>query len=425
MSSKSAADIRENLRLFFLQHPHVEHWVVAYSGGLDSSLLLKLCSEILPSDRLSSLHINHQLQSGAEQWERFCSEYSAKCGVHFESLAVNCQSASEEDARRARYTAFEACLKPSQGLLLAHHLDDQAETVLFNLFRGSGVNGLSGIAANRVVGEGELFRPLLDVTKSEIESAARELQIAWVDDPSNLDTSYTRNWIRNELSDLLSTQWPSWKSTLANTSARMRDASELHETLAQMDLKHCQLAEGVLSLAALSHLTLARKKNLIYHWLRFAGQIVGSEKQLESVSKVDLNAKGEWRFKKVLLRAYDEKLYLTPSIETQQAVPFDWELSDEVKSFAQGVLKVSRADIGLPPGMMLTIRTRMPGESVFIESRGGHVSVKKLMNEHRIPPWLRESWPMVCSLGQVVAIPGIWLDEKVCVKDGYLLNWVV
>ena len=425
MSNKTAADIRESLRLFFLQHPHIEHWVVAYSGGLDSSLLLKLCSDILPSDRLSSLHINHQLQIGSEQWERLCAETSAEWGVSFESEKVTCNSSSEESARLARYGAFSKRININQGLLLAHHLDDQAETVLFNLFRGSSVNGLSGIASNRAIGNGELFRPLLNTSKRDIESAAQELQITWVEDPSNCDTSYTRNWIRSELSGVLSTQWPDWKSKLAKTAARMNDAAELHAALAEMDLELCQLEESVLSLAALSQHSLARKKNVLYHWLKSVGQIVGSEKQLGSMAKLDLKAKGEWQFSKVIVRAYDEKLFVSPNIETKPHEPVEWVLSDEVITFGHGQLRSCLAERGLPINMKLCIRTRVPGESVYVESRGGHVSIKKLMNEHRIPPWLRESWPIVCSSDQIVAIPGIWLDEKVCVKDGFLLNWVV
>ncbi len=425
MSNKTAADIRESLRLFFLQHPHIEHWVVAYSGGLDSSLLLKLCSELLPSDRLSALHINHQLQSSSDKWERFCAESSFNLGVSFESEKVTCDTSSEESARLARYSAFNKRVKPKQALLLAHHQDDQAETVLFNLFRGSGVNGLSGIASNRAVGEGALFRPLLNTTKSDIESAAKELQIAWVDDPSNLDTRFTRNWIRRELSGVLNAQWPDWKAKLAKTASRLSEASELHEALAQMDLERCQLEEGVLSLVLLFELSLARKKNLLYHWLSSAGQRVGSEKQLESIAKLDVKAKGEWPFSTVMLRAYDEKLFLSPNSELQPCESMEWVVSDEAVIFGPGQLSAIRAETGLPIDMKLTLRTREPGESVYIESRGGHVSIKKLMNEHRIPPWLRECWPIVCSSDQVVAIPEIWLDKKVCVKDGFLLNWVV
>jgi len=125
------------------------------------------------------------------------------------------------------------------------------------------------------------------------------------------------------------------------------------------------------------------------------------------------------------VRAYDEKLYLSHDTEVPPCESFDWVLTGETMMFGHGLLEASIAEFGLPLNMKLTIRARVPGESVYTESRGGHVSVKKLMNEHRIPPWLRECWPIVCSSDQVVAIPGIWLDEKVCVKDGYLLNWVV
>lgn len=425
MSSKTAADIRESLRLFFLKNPHIEYWIVAYSGGLDSSLLLKLCSEILPFESLSALHVNHQLQSDADHWARFCAESSAELGVSFESQKVTCESSSEESARQARYAVFKERLRPGEGLLLAHHQDDQAETLLFNLFRGSGVNGLSGIASNRSIGEGELFRPLLGVSKSEIESAARELQITWIDDPSNLDVSYSRNWVRHELSGVLRTQWPDWASKLAKTAARMTEASELHEALSQVDLECCQLEECVLSLAAMSDYSMARKKNVLYHWLAAAGQRVGSEKQLESIAMLDVKARGEWQFSNVIVRAYDEKLYLSHDADVQPCKPFEWVLTNEAVAFGHGLLKADIAEFGLPLNMQLTVRSRVPGESVYIESRGGHVSVKKLMNEHRIPPWMRECWPIVCSSDRVVAIPGIWLDEKVCVKDGFLLNWSV
>ncbi|MGM0572056.1 MAG: tRNA lysidine(34) synthetase TilS, partial [Pseudomonadota bacterium] len=201
---------------------------IALSGGMDSVLLLHVAASLYAgTDRLSAVHVNHQLQPNADQTERFCQQVCGELGVPLDIRRVVVRSRQgagkdtggiEEAARHARYQVFEDILVPDELLLMAHHGDDQAETVLFRLLRGTGVAGLGGMPGSRPLGEGLLYRPLLAFSRGELQAWATEKGIDWVEDPSNTDERFDRNFLRQTIMPLLKARWPSLISRIGHSA---------------------------------------------------------------------------------------------------------------------------------------------------------------------------------------------------------------
>ncbi|WP_228141690.1 tRNA lysidine(34) synthetase TilS [Marinobacter sp. X15-166B] len=226
--------------------------VVALSGGLDSVLLLHAAAAIHQHSgrNLSAIHINHQLQSNAAEMEQFCRALCADLQVPLTVERVEVPLSAnelaragglEENARDARYRAFDQHLNDGEILLLAHHGDDQLETVLFRLLRGTGVAGLGGMPRERALGRGRLYRPLLAFSRHQLEQWACDLQINWVDDPSNVDHIYDRNFLRGVVIPPLKARWPNLLRRVQGTSDACRESEELAASLARI---HYQKSGG-------------------------------------------------------------------------------------------------------------------------------------------------------------------------------------
>ncbi|MGB0734279.1 MAG: tRNA lysidine(34) synthetase TilS, partial [Pontibacterium sp.] len=181
------------------QHGDEREVVIALSGGLDSVVLLHLCVLHPNIAKVRALHINHHLQPQCDDWAGFCHQQCAALGVVCEVIDVYPRSHSEQDARDARYQAFESALNSQQLLLAAHHANDQAETLLYRLARGTGLTGMRGICRARKLGESQIVRPLLAIERKTLRSYAQTYQLQWIEDPSNQSTQYDRNHLRHKV----------------------------------------------------------------------------------------------------------------------------------------------------------------------------------------------------------------------------------
>ncbi len=408
---------------------HVSRWVIGLSGGLDSVVLLHLAARSIPVEQLLVVNIDHQLQASSAQWSAFCRGLADTLNLPFisQKVVVDGASSLERAARQARYRAFEAILQPDDCLLLAHHQDDQAETMLFRLLRGAGVRGLSGIPERRLLGRAELFRPLLSVPRQQLLAWAQTEQLAWIEDPSNADLSYDRNYLRHAVLPLLQARWPGFTRRWADTARYMNDADQLHRELAEIDIVSVT-KEGGLCCQALLGLTELRRNNLLRFWLRQAG-IAAGERQilgvLELMSAAD-DRQPVVHLPGAQLRRYRGVLLLQPEVAV-----VEWNhrpLTPAGEVTAQGCLVVDSdsAAVGLRTLSGVTLRNRRDGDRCKPVGRGGSRSLKKIFQEHQVPAWQRTSWP-VCVVGdEIVAVPGIcicegWQSEKK--GDGFTLNW--
>ncbi|WP_299195319.1 tRNA lysidine(34) synthetase TilS [uncultured Amphritea sp.] len=407
----------------------VTRWVIGLSGGLDSVVLLHLAARALPADRILVVNIDHQLQTPSAQWSAFCGRLANTLNLPFrsEKVVVDGSASLERAARRARYQAFENILQSGDCLLLAHHLDDQAETMLFRLLRGAGVRGLAGIPERRSLGRAELFRPLLSVSRQQLMAWAEAEQLEWIEDPSNTDLSYDRNYLRHAVLPLLQARWPGFSQRWSDTARYMEEAEQLHHDLAEMDSASVS-KDGGLCCEALMRLSQPRRNNLLRFWLRRAGVAVG-ERQILSIIKLIAAADDRQpivTLGEVKLRRYQGVLLLQPDESV-----FEWggrplTLAGEVT--VQGCLVVN-SDLdgaGLKSLSGVTLRNRRDGDRCKPVGRGGSCSLKKVFQELRVPVWQRSSWP-VCVVGdEIVALPGIcicegWQSEKK--GSGFAVNW--
>ncbi len=259
---------------------------VGLSGGCDSVVLLHAIVEIGLGERVNAIHVHHGLSPNAGGWADFCKEYSQRLGVACQVVHVEVERESglglEAAARGARYRVFSSMAADT--LLLGHHQGDQAETVLFNLLRGTGVTGAAAIPADRRRGRLRVLRPLLDVAREEIEAYARAAQLKWIDDESNADIGLSRNFIRHEVMTTLAGRFPAAEKNLAQAASHFAEADALLGELAQIDWQ--AVADGdALMLVKVREMSVLRLKNLLRYRLRQLGWQVPATARLDEFAR--------------------------------------------------------------------------------------------------------------------------------------------
>ncbi len=416
-------------------------WLVAYSGGVDSHLLLHLLSQLRRQDPslppLLAVHVNHQLQAQAADWARHCQQQCEQLGVPLLLQTVTVSSGPrqslEAQAREARYQAFEQILQPGDVLLQGHHLDDQAETVLLRLLRGSGCAGMAAMPGQRPLGSGRLLRPLLSCSRQQIVAAAEQAGLSWIEDPSNRCTDLARNYLRQQVLPLLEQRWPGYRHTMARSSALLAESQQLNRELAQLDAERLQLSlqAGSLSLQKFQQLNSLRRKNLLRCWLTARGLPVPTAQQLQQLLDEVLAARADAQpllcWAGLEARRFDGELYVMSAL-----APVDTEWSQEWQGQAlmipgSGRLSataVSGAGLRVQPGLQL--RLRRGGERCRPQGRAHSQSLKKLFQEYAVPPWLRARVPLLYCGDQLVAVAGYWVCEgfqAAAGEPGWQLDW--
>ena len=265
--------------------------LLGYSGGLDSTLLLSLVVRHAPAGlSLQAMHVNHGLQSEAAAWEEQCRSYCARIGVPLlvrrPRLAVR-PSGLEARARQARLRAFAAA--GVDAVLLGHHANDQAETVLLRLMRGSGPRGLAAMRPRELLPEAKhrelLLRPLLPFDRVQLRTLAERLNLSWVEDPSNSNCDPNRNWLRLEVLPAAAQRFPGVQQALCAAAANQADAAALLDELAAMDAATCCDREGRAVVARLAVLSQARVRNWLAWSLREQGAVIPSGGQLREAAR--------------------------------------------------------------------------------------------------------------------------------------------
>jgi tRNA(Ile)-lysidine synthase len=418
---------------------------VALSGGLDSMVLLHLAHEAAHAAGLPlfAFHVHHGLSPHADAWHAHCAAAAAALGVDFDQRAVTVEkgkSGVEAAARKQRYAALgEMCRAHGVDLLLtAHHLDDQAETVLLQLFRGSGPAGLSGMdAANRaptLLGDSELVmaRPLLDVARAGLEAFAAQQQIAWVEDESNTDPRYARNALRHQVMPVLAQAFPGFQRRIARSGAHAQSAQRLLDELAEQDLAAC-LVDDAIELPQLRLLSADRINNLLRHWFSKQGLGMPSTAWLEQMVAQLTSAREDAQplvsHPDVDVRRYRDRLVLVPKLPelaglrdpddegiiVKHAQAFRWngEASMPFPDYG-GVLHFDAAGHGIDPawlkGRALEIDFRKGGERLKLAPNRPSRGLKQLFQAHGVPVWERGRLPIVSSGFDLLFAAGLGMD---------------
>ena len=430
--------------------PEDRRYCVALSGGLDSTVLLHAVARRCSGVR--AVHVHHGLSPNADQWQRHCETLCKQLGVPLDVVTVDVQKDGkglEDAAREARYQAFIQQLQPDEILLTAHHGDDQVETLLMRLGRGSGVRGLAGMAARRPLGAGELWRPLLGVSRRELEDYARSHRLSWIEDESNDDLQFDRNFLRHRVMPTLRERWPHLVESWGQSAVLCAESEALLEDYAREDLARLTLesadphaaAGWVLSLPGLQGLSTARRHQVLRVWFRERGVPGLNRDRLAEVDRQlidgreDAGACVAWEG--WALRRFRQGLYLLngTSLEAplpSQPIPVDLSGSGRVVLPGGAVLVFEREDFGgngprLAAGLPeLSIRWRQGGERCQPEGRAHSQTLKKLLQEYTLAPWWRARQPLIYSGETLVAAGDLWVCKGFSAapgQPGYRLRW--
>lgn len=409
------------------------HWRIAFSGGLDSTVLLHLLVDLahqhgLP--RLTAVHVHHGLQAAADAWPAHCQAICAALGVPLQVIHVQVRAGSslEGAAREARYGAFERLTAANELLLTAQHRDDQAETLLFRLLRGAGVRGLSAMPESRPLGAGHLLRPLLGVSRAELERYAAEHCLSWVQDPSNADHQYSRNYLRHQVMPSLIARWPQAATSISRSAAHLREAQGLLDELAMMDLAPADgesdfpwLDLPSLTLAPLQSLSPARQRNVLSHWLSKRGRLPDTDHWAGWESLRDASAQGHprWRLADGEVHRAGGRIWWLSGAWLQQAKSgIEWQ---DPGSPLQLPNNGQVFFVGSVPQGPLHIRYRQGGEVMQVAGRG-HRDLKRLLNEAGLPSFVRGRLPLLYQDERLLAVanlPALAANPQA----GWQLHW--
>lgn len=425
---------------------------IAYSGGLDSSALLHLahgyaCAHGVP---LFAFHIHHGLSPNADTWISHCERECARLGVHFSVRRVILselrRDGIEQAARIRRYAALgDMCRQHGVPLLLtAHHLDDQAETVMLQLLRGSGVAGLSGMERSNIapdlLGDPVLMiaRPMLGMTRSEIEQYVSEQGIDYVDDESNVDPRFARNALRHNVIPSLSAYFPGFQRRLARTAGHMGAAQQVLDEVADQDLAACADDSGI-NLNRLKKLSKARIDNLLRYWLSKNGVRMPSTAWLEQMRDQLVQARDDARVRVIHadgeIHRHRGRIFIAPRIDEAnlavEPVIFKWR-GQQLIDFPQfgGALHFHQAAEGIDASWLveheLQIRLRSGGETLKLAPNRSTRSLKHHYQALGIPTWERLQLPVVVADGCLLFASGIgmnWNGVPMTRGDAIELAW--
>ena len=426
---------------------------IALSGGLDSVVLLdSICrlhqaqakkstkpeSKEVATQQILAFHIHHGLQKAADEWLVFCEALAKKykIGFDFRLLHIDTQLSSgniEARARAARYEALtELCAYHGiEDLLLAHHQNDQAETVLLQLLRGAGVAGLSSMPESRVLGTSAeqassitLWRPLLRLSREELEAYAREHKLKWIEDPSNRSSKYRRNAIRKSILPKLESIQPGATANLARSAELMAQAQQLLDRLAQQDGKKIHNSQSntlsVQPLLALNASDAVAANNVLRYWLKVAGLAMPSHERLQAwwldLQQARNDAKLEWLHDKCSIRLWRGQLQIGASVNPEDSQQGEWTfVSIPVKS-DQGGLPAAWIAKAKKAGA-IEFRERSGAERLQVTTSGPRKTLKNLYQENAVPPWQRQA-PLLYMDGELIAVAGVGVSYPHLVYTG-------
>ena len=401
---------------------------VAFSGGLDSSVLLTGLAR-LDHMPVRALHVNHGLHPDSNQWEDHCRSVAVSLGVDFESLRVSIKprpgKSLEAQARAIRYQALESMLWPNELLLTAHHAEDQLETILLRLLRGSGVKGLRGIASLRRSGVHYVARPMLEVTRNEIHSQAKTWGIVYVDDPSNLDLRFDRNYLRSAIVPQLLSRWPGSPATVGRAARQMVDAQLILDEVAREEADNLDFLSRI-PVKRILALPQPEQRNFVRYLLANLDLPLPNFRQLETllqslaVERPDAMTQVKWPGSEA--RIYRNHLYLFSPLPAPSGPDYVGLIAaNKPWRGPEGTLVLEQVEgKGLPSSWAnngLTVGFRVGGERFRPAGAKHSRPLKKLLQDAGVVPWMRSRIPLLFQDEEIVAVGDLWLGNRI---DKYL-----
>lgn len=400
--------------------------LVAFSGGLDSTVLLHqlfLLRQQHAEITLRAIHIHHGLSANADSWVAHCQRQCAERKIPFivEYVQIDAQRGGiEAAARTARYAAMAAHLQAGECLVTAQHLDDQCETFLLALKRGSGPAGLAAMPEHKTFAQGLHWRPLLNLSRCQLEQWAAQQKLCWIEDESNQQSRYDRNFLRQHVLPVVNARWPHFASATARSAALCAEQEQLLDELLAEALAAATQADGGFCFSALSQVSVAQRNALLRRWLAQQGSALPSREALQRLwleviqSREDANPRFSVGEKEI--RRFQGALYLVERLPDLSATILPWEQTRFPLTLPAGLgtlqVAVSGTWIRMPRAdEQVSVRFAVSGHYHVVGRSGGR-SLKKIWQERGVPPWQRERTPLVFYNDLLITAPGVFVTRE-------------
>ncbi len=412
--------------------------LVGFSGGLDSTVLLhrlKLWRDREPDVQLRAMHIHHGLSPHADGWVVHCEALCATWDIPLRVERVTLQDEGlgvEAQARKARYAAFASALRPGEALVTAQHLDDQCETFLLALKRGSGPAGLSAMPERADFAGAQLIRPLLSETRASLEDWAREHRLSWIEDESNQDDSYDRNFLRLRVIPLLTERWGHFTEATARSAMLCAEQEILLDELLSEELAELISPEGALAIAPLEAMSAVRRAAVLRRWLASRHASMPSRAMLnrlwDEVAQAREDATPSVYLNGFEVRRYQGRLWWIKSRPSLSDVVLSWPSVEDALLLPHGAGSVFLENTGhvrLPKANEpVTVRFKAGG-MLHIVGRNGGRKLKKIWQECQVPPWRRDTTPLLFYGETLIAAAGVFVTEEGWAEEGVAFTWRV
>lgn len=410
---------------FLKQYPKIQRLCVAFSGGVDSHVLLhalKMMSAQFSVDCFA-IHIEHGLNMNSNDWQSHCADVCRDLSIPFQSVSIKLEKkpgdSLEAIARTARYDALADFIDENTALLTAHHQDDQAETLLLQLLRGAGIQGLSGMPVQSDFSKGIHWRPLLAVSRDDIIQYANQYNLNWIEDNSNQDDRFDRNYLRQHIFPMLKERWPSCQRTISRSAGHCADAAKIIQQSAKADWQHCA-DETRLNISLLQQLPSERQNHCLRYWLSEQSLPLPNEKKIHEIKQQayyassDANPIIEWDG--ALVRRYRNDLYAYPPTVPAEQGDSVWEDLSQPLALAdqKTILLAEKKEGGVifPEGAIISVRYRRGGERIHPYDKTHSISLKKYWQSLNVPPWLRDHIPLIYCDDNLAAVVGFTMSKS-------------
>lgn len=416
-------------------------FVLALSGGLDSRVLLNLMGKFKQSHsqyNFQAVHIHHGLSPNADQWLTLCKTWAEQEDIEFSYQEVDVEQGPrvslEQAARDARYQALNQYIDSNTILLTGQHATDQVETFMLALKRGSGPKGLSAMPSFAEFGEGHILRPLIDVSRCDIEAYAKPQQLTWVEDESNQDTQFDRNFIRHQITPTLKARWPNIEKTVARSALLCAQQEHLLEELLTERYQNMLANDGSISIELLMTQSTIARTALLRMWLDKQGQLMPSAKQInqiwQDVALAQSQAAPIFQYGKTRIGRHNHHLYAFAKEQDISNIELAWDINQTLElPDGLGQLLLKRANqpmtsvsetLGAKSIQSLSLPDEITSLKVVFKSAGIHAHpenrqhgrpLKKLLQEQQVPTWQRNRIPFITFGNELVAAVDLWVGK--------------
>ena len=410
------------------QYQNSDKFWIAFSGGMDSSVLLHLfyTNKKKIKHDMEVVYVDHGLQAEAADWAKFCQEQCKQYDIPFTQLEINesCPKGESVEAwaREKRYKLIENLMEENDVLFTGHHQDDQVETFFLQAFRGAGPRGLASMPSIKKKNNTFLARPLLNFSRKELARYAEEHKLSWQDDKSNVDERYDRNYFRHKLAPVIEERWPAYRETFSRLISHQKETKVLLDELAEEDIKAAKITESSgLDVRVIKTLSHARQKNLLFVWLEQLGLQAPGSRNIEKVisdivySEIEKSPCVNWG--DVEIRRFKNIIYAqTVMSEVDNNLEYQFQPENSLSLFEEMLVAKEEQGKGISKsrikGNELIVRFRKGGEKIKPNSSTQNKTIKKLFQERSVLPWYRDRIPLIYVNDELAAIPGFCVANK-------------